>query len=303
MRTDSKGAVYVVWSGFDKQSGSGVFYQVRSTNGGQTFSRPQIITRVGGIGQFDAVQGRFTIDGVAGARTDVFPTIDIANGAPTGADATDRIVVTWSDDSAGTNDERAYVITSTDGGASYSSKQAATGPGRANQPAIAIAPDGSAAYLVYNAFTAPWQTTTEAPRPMYGVVLTAPITGGTIGAWTVAHTGASGDARGSSANGLTAEFLGDYNYAVATRTSGTAVWNDVRQAASCDLIDAYRQAILEAVQGGAEPIRAESPKTRDLAAIIPPTAEGSRPAPNSECPQNEDSAFGNTDIYSAVVTP
>src|SRR4029453_11941422 len=108
------------------------------------------------------------------------------------------------------------------------------------------------------------------PGPFEGVLGTpdVPAGGGAPGAFSTLHRGAVGDARGSSANGLISEFLGDYNYAVATRTYGAAVWNDARNAAVCPAINAYRQSLV-----------AGTP--------IPP------PAPNVDCP----STFDNPDIF------
>ncbi|TFC18931.1 exo-alpha-sialidase [Cryobacterium algoritolerans] len=271
IRTDSTGRISVVWSGFDQKSNSGVFFQVTSDNGGANFTRPQIIMATAGIGQLDPVTGRSTIDGVAGSRTDVFPSIDIANGAPSGIGAPNTIVLGWSDDRAGLNNEKAYVSYSANRGASYSPATAVSTAGdRANQPAVAIAPDGSKVYITYNAWHQPWQTTTASARPMEGVVLSGPAGGSLV----EANRGASGDARGSSANSLTAEFLGDYNYAVASNTYGSTVWNDVRNATDCPAVDAFRQSLVSG-----------SPTSKPSPCQTPPTA------------------FGNTEIFGWTSAP
>jgi hypothetical protein len=184
------------------------------------------------------------------------------------------VLVTWSDDSLGVNNERGFLISSTDGGDTYGPKIVASeGADRVNFPAIAISPDGRDAYLVYNAHLDPWRTTTSTPRRMLGVVRHADVdpATGAIGAFATLHRGAVGDGRGSSANGLSTEFLGDYNYAVATRSFGAAVWVDSRAAAVCPAINAFRQSLV------------------DGSPIAPP-------APNTQCP-DVGGFFGNTDIF------
>lgn len=268
IRTDSKGNVYVVWIGSSVNSskGSGWFYQSRSRDGGRTFEPPRPIVRIGGVGGDDPVLGGPTSDGVAGSQTHRLPSIDIANGAPSGRDATDEIIIAFVDNSAGYDKDNAYLVHSRNRGQSYTGRTVISeSEGRANFAAIAISPDGEDVYLVYNAILAPWRTNTADPRPMRGVVRHA---NSSSGPFRTLHRGAVGDTRGAGSNGLTNGFIGDYNYAVATRHGAVFAWVDMRGAEVCPAVQAFRQSLVDGTP-------------------IP------RPAAIKECPRR----FGNTDTW------
>jgi hypothetical protein len=296
IRSDSRGVVYVFWTGTDIGTRRDVMFMARSFDGGVRFERPRAVATIAPVGLPDPATGRFSFDGVAGTRTSTFPSVDIANGAPTGNDATDEVVLAWpngpspSDTNPGPN-EQALLQFSSNRGESWSPPVNAAAPtDRPDFPAVAISPDGTDVYLTYDAFLQPWQhSALGPPRFMQGVVRHADIgAAGVPNPFVDLHRGTVGDARGSSQNGLVAGFLGDYNYAVATRDYGAAAWNDVRNAADCPAIDAYRQDFVAAVLAGtAQP----ADEDRDSAAASSPAPV--RPAPNVSCPPT----FGNTDIF------
>ena len=169
-----------------------------------------------------------------------------------------------------------YFTESTDGGTTWSAPRAIEGASdRGYYTAPSISPNGQDVYVVYNAFTTPYQTTTATPRSLIGVLLhadssTAP--GTPTGAFSELHRSPPGDPRGSSQNNLVAEFLGDYVYSVATNSYGAAVWNDTRNASDCPAMDAWRMSL----EGG-------------------PAAP--KPAPQVDCAPT----FGNSDIFGASV--
>jgi hypothetical protein len=283
VNSDSKGTVYVFWDGTDPNTKTLAIYMARSFDGGKHFPGPQqLVTHIDGTGLLDPESGDLTFDGVAGARDGSFPTVDIANGAPTGTGATDQILLAWSngptpsDVDPGPNEQVRVMWSQNQGQTWTTANVASPASDRPDFPAIAISPNGRDAYVTYMSFQQPWQSTTADPREFQGVVRHAdvnPVTGA-IGAWGDVHRGVTGDARGSSANALTDEFLGDYDYAFATNTFVVAVWNDARNAADCEDIDDYRQDIVDG----------------DAAGVA---TDPTRPAPQQDCP----ATFGNTDIF------
>ncbi len=280
--TDSHGVVYVFWDGFDQKTRQlGIFY-IRSFDGGKTFERPaRFLTPVVNPGR----QG--TMDGIAGARDGLTPSISIANGAPSGTGAPNTIALTYAegptptDTSPGPNETAKVWLGKplTSGAIEWHGPFTASDAGdRPMFPAIAISPNGRDLYLTYDSFLQPWQSSVLAPpRLMEGVVRHSNVP---LGLDSVLfgdlNRGTPGDARGSSTNSLTAGFLGDYNFASATNSYGVAVWNDTRNAADCPAVDVYRQALVDgtATTDATDPLR---------------------PAPQQDC---VDPQFGNTDIYS-----
>jgi hypothetical protein len=287
VRTDSNGVVYVFWEEFQNATKvgfptTGTHFLVKSFDGGATWTKPMALYTVVDpcfALQFDGTGLRCVEDGVAGARNDLAasPSVSIANGAPTGAGATNRIVTAWADGRNGVNNEAVMFTTSTLGGVPGSwspPRPIQTAGDRGLYAAPAISPTGTDVWVVYNAFTTPFQNNTTAPRGLVGVVKHASV-GAAVGNFAEVHRGAVGDPRASSQNNLVLEFLGDYVYAAAGNSYATAVWNDVREGLDCPAIDAYRAG----VQAG---------------------AAVSAPAPQRDCPPT----FGNTDIFGwTSVTP
>jgi len=231
------------------------------------------------------VYGRCVTDGFAGARTDLSaaPSVDIANGAPTGAGASNEIVDAWSDGGSDVNANTTQLSWSLDGGNTWNGPTMVSLPGdRPLYSAPAISPSGDRMYVAYEADTAPWRGADMAsPRPYHGVFLTAPVvSGGAPGAWAVVYDGSTdtsaghNDLRGTyPGHDIYQERIGDYVYAAATDAYGVSVWTDAQNATVCGPVQDYRAASIAAGH-------------RALPA----------PWPLSDCPPT----FGNTDIWSAT---
>jgi hypothetical protein len=321
VRTDSTGTVYVFWRGTDQQSKQPFEFMTRSFDGGKHFEHPRPIPQALAIapGVLEPGLARVVMDGVMGARIDLAPapSVDIANGAPTGADATDELFMTWADGRLGLNSEIALLTWSTDQGNRWATPRQwqTSGAGVLDAPhdrpfytAPGVSPDGHDLYLVYNAYGNRYRDDTTSARSEYGVVFHSDIAAdGTPGAVTDVHRGPAGDPRGSAQNNLAGEFLGDYVYAVGTRDYGSAVWNDTRYAADCPAIDAYRQAYHDGAAAGRLPPlgeevgpEEEAPPDESATPPTPPDVQGQCSEPLNPQPGGSP-FFGNSDIFGISV--
>jgi len=269
IRTDSHGGVYVFAEMFQNptfvgQPTHGFHVMFTSTDGGAHWSKMQIVSQINDPCFFtDPVYGRCVLDGFAGARTDLSadPSVDIANGAPTGAGASNEIVDVWADSGSNVNGNAALLSYSTNGGQTWNGPIAVTQPGdRPIYAAPALSPSGDRVYVVYEADTAPWLgADMTTPRPYHGIFETAAIgSNGAPGSWT-AQTGPLGDLRATyPGHDIYQERIGDYVYAAASQTYGLGVWTDASAAAVCSPVQTYRAASLAA---GARALPAPWPLT------------------------------------------
>jgi hypothetical protein len=281
VRTDSRGVVYAFFTHFLGQPFPSLNLGaaqtiVKSFDGGATWTEPVDFVAINtGCYFVDTISDRCTW-GRAGSFDQPHPSVGIANGAPTGADATDEIMLAWSDGRLGQYREAAVLSHSADGARTWSEPKVVSQPGeRVVFTAVAVAPDASRVYVIYNAFTSPFSPTTLEPRMVRGVLRSAAIGrhGAPVG-WTTKYRGRSGDARGTSFVAWNYhEFLGFFVYAIATRHYGAGAWTDVSRTADCPAIDAWRQASFEA-----------------------DSVQTPAPWPQADCPAN----FGNSDLVSAT---
>ena len=301
IRTDSHGVAYVFSYQFASGTpGNGLQLLSTSSDGGRHWIKARPIFAATDLcNAFEPSIGRCVEDGIGGARDDLrpSPSVDIANGAPTGAGATNRIVDAWADGRAGLNHELVMFATSADGGATWTAPKEhrdGRGPRLLRRPGDFA--NGTDVWVVYNAFTTPFRDNTTSPRNLVGVVKHADVAAGAVGAFSEVHRSPGGDPRGSSQNDLAAEFLGDYVYAAATRTYGAAVWNDVRGAADCPAVDAYRQALhSEALAAGGPVAEPEEPRGKEDAGHHEVTQEPEAVSPPVQ--QVCGGTFGNSDIF------
>jgi hypothetical protein len=284
IRSNSHGVVYVFYQTFTAGvPGASAHYMVRSYDGGRHWTRPQqVLTLLDDCFVVDPVIGRCVEDGIAGARNDLSgsPNIDIANGAPTGTGAPNTIVDNYVTGTS-LNHERVLLryATADEDAVPHSLGNppplawsgpvtVSTGRDRGLYTAPALSPSGDTLYVVYNAFTTPYRSTTSTPRGLVGVFRRAAMSASGPSGWQTLYRSPVGDPRASAQNDLQAEFLGDYVYADAM-DYGIGLRNDVRSGAVCPAINAWRMAL------------------RTGSTTNPPN-------PATSCP----ATFGDTDIWS-----
>jgi len=272
---------------------------MRRSFDGVAFTAPKRVTSVSEAGAWDKAQGACTVDGVAGARTNSFPSVDIANGAPLGGGPNTIALAT----SEGPSDQVLVRVSHSLGKSWSAALPVSRSSDAAAFPAVALAPNGSWLYVVYEAFLpsrqqplAPWQPSTlSGPRSVQGVVRVASLPKLEASPKSVAWgevDGPTGDARASAGyeggdkgvgKPVAAEFLGDYSAIVGMNRRAYAVWTDVSVAVECGRVDTYRQSVTLG-------------KTPE-----PPDLRDQKVCPYGKTAGGQQTSFGNTTLCGAWI--
>jgi hypothetical protein len=253
VRTAPDGTVYVFWDGaINLQS---AVMGARSTNGGVSFGRPFRVS-------FKS-DNPSPLPG-ASFRDNSFPMADV--------DANGNVFVTWTDYNSTSGHGVVKLARSTNGGASWSTSTAANVSGRS--PFFpAVATSGSNVFIGFNAIDDVAEGTDPGAGVVsYGAYYVLSSNGGASFGSPALVSGSNSDPDAASTNGLTGQFIGDYNGADAG--SDGAFWfsfTGTMQGATCAAIDAWRASGFTTTQ----------PNIYD------------------SCPTN----FGNSDIFVVKVAP
>lgn len=250
IRSAPNGDVYVFWD--DALFRRSAVLGARSTNGGETFGRPFLVSYKNDIpGGFPG----------ASFRSNSFPMADI--------DSSGNLYVVWADYTSGHSVVK--LAKSTNSGASWTVSTAANVSGRsAFYPAVAVSSSGDV-FIGFNAI----DDVAAGTAPGAGVVFYDAYyvldTGSGFGA-PVLLSAIPSDPDAASTNGLTGQFIGDYNGAAASPDgSFWFSWTDTRNGDTCAAIDSWRASGFTTT----------------------------RPNIYDSCPDD----FGNSDIFVAHVTP
>lgn len=269
MAVASNGTVEAFWTeNADATNYPSLQVVATSTDGGNTFSAPITIAQVHDYPvsgtPFDVVDLFNRVPGMS-ARVDCYPH-------PASDPSSSRVYAVWCDYSNGQGVVKGAV--SSDGLIWTQLGSIGSVAGRnAFFPAASVAPNGTVS-LAFDALTQPptsnlWQTGAQ----VYDTYYAESPAGGSAFTTPLRVSAASSNPDGSSYNNLQEQFLGDYISVVAGPSSAYVVWTDSRNAAPCQAVDDYRNA----VYAGSK------------AAVAP--------NPDTACATN----FGNTDTYAAVV--
>jgi len=227
IRTGPNGEVYVFFESGTEINGTKTDAQmfVKSTDGGQTFSRQAVASTVADIPS--------PLPG-SSFRNDSFPSVGVDQKSG-------KVYVAWADFRNGRG--QVMLTVSSNGGGTWT--PAATVLDVAGRsaffPGVAVSPDGSKVTVAAQALDAkPAGTAPGAGVVHYDSYLAESVGGGAFSTPPLKLSSASSDPDGSSTNSLGAQFQGDYNTLISDNAHAWFIWTDARGATPCAAVDAFR---------------------------------------------------------------